>query len=311
MGDGGSSRGFALMTDQDVQLSQREAAQGQEESNLHAELVRIMAGTLEYEKRVKHVKAALAEAEAQGASDGHVADRVRSMSVPSLDAETPFAPARELRQQALAAREQATAEVRKRITTFRAQIQMLSQTLGSDEKAVQRLAQQAKQAQQEKAKPVADEAALSATLISQAPPPGLRQRAQTQPPMPAAVVHATVPSAKPVPKRQSPRVRMQAQVDFESDDNFFNGFSANISDGGLFIATVNVLPLGTQVDVGFSLPTGERIECKGVVRWVREIDDKQPEIFPGMGVQFLDLEDRSAQAIERFIQQREPMFYVE
>ncbi len=74
---------------------------------------------------------------------------------------------------------------------------------------------------------------------------------------------------------------------------------------------MNVLPLGTSVDIGFTLPTGERIECKGVVRWVREIDDRQPDVFPGMGVQFVDLEKPSAQAIENFIQQREPMFYVE
>lgn len=305
MGDGGSSRGFALMTDQDVELSRREAEQAQEEANLHAELTRIMAATLDYERRVKHLKNAVAEAELNGASDGHLSERARTLSVPTLDAEGAFSPAREQRVQALASRHHAIAEVRQRITAFRAQIAQLGQTLTTDEKLVQRVVTQAKQAaaaaQAQAAQ--ANEEALGATMISAAPPPGLRQRAATQPPPP--------PAKAPAPKRQSPRVRMQAQVDFESDDNFFNGFSANISDGGVFVATVNVLPLGTSVDIGFTLPTGERIECKGVVRWVREIDDKQPDVFPGMGVQFVDLEDRSAQAIETFIQQREPMFYVE
>lgn len=304
MGDGGSSRGFALMTDQDVELSRREAEQAQEEANLHAELTRIMAATLDYERRVKHLKNAVAEAELNGASDGHLSERARTLSVPTLDAEGAFSPAREQRVQALAARHQAIAEVRQRITAFRAQIAQLGQTLTTDEKLVQRVVTQAKQAAAAQAQAaLASEEALGATMISAAPPPGLRQRAATQPPAPTAKA--------PAPKRQSPRVRMQAQVDFESDDNFFNGFSANISDGGVFVATVNVLPLGTSVDIGFTLPTGERIECKGVVRWVREIDDKQPDVFPGMGVQFVDLEDRSAQAIENFIQQREPMFYVE
>jgi len=167
--------------------------------------------------------------------------------------------------------------------------------------------QQAKQAAAARAQAaVASEESLGATLISAATVPGLRHRATTQPPAPAPAK-----AAVPAPKRQSPRVRMQAQVDLESEDNFFNGFSANISDGGVFVATVNVLPLGTNVDVGFTLPTGERIECKGVVRWVREIDDRQPDVFPGIGVQFVDLEERGAKAIESFIQQREPMFYVE
>lgn len=309
MGDGGSSRGFALMTDHDVELSRREVEQAQEEANLHAELTRIMAATLDYERRVKHLKNAVADAEMNGAMDGHLSERARTLAVPTLDAEGAFSPARELRVQALATRHQAVAEVRQRITAFRAQIATLGQTLTTDEKLVQRVVQQAKQAaaaQVQAAAASANEESLGATMISAAPVPGLKLRTSTQAP-----VAAPAKAAPPAPKRQSPRVRMQAQVDFESEDNFFNGFSANISDGGVFVATVNVLPLGTSVDIGFTLPTGERIECKGVVRWVREIDDKQPDVFPGMGVQFVDLEDRSAQAIESFIQQREPMFYVE
>ncbi|MER2566190.1 MAG: TIGR02266 family protein [Myxococcaceae bacterium] len=295
------------MTDQDVELSRKEAEQAQEESNLHAELTRIMAATTDYERRVKQLKGAMADAEKQGVADKPLADRVRNLAVPTLDAESAFTPARQQRAAALQARHAASHEVRERIKEFRAAIGALSQTIVADEKSLQRLLAQAKQAAAQAPKPPPDE--LGATLVSAAPPPALRQRAQTQPPSPAATAIGRM--TPPAPKRQSPRVRMQAQVDFESDDNFFNGFSSNISDGGLFIATVNVLPLGTNVDVGFTLPTGERIECKGVVRWVREIDDRNPDSHPGMGVQFVDLEERSATAIEQFIQQREPMFYVE
>ncbi len=320
MGDGGSTRGFALITDQDVELAHREAEQAQEESNLHAELTRILAATTDYERRVKQLKNAWTDAEKLGAADAHLSQRVRSLAVPQLDAETPAQPARELRVQALQARQQATHEVRARISTFRAQVQQLGQVIGADEKTVQRLAAQAKQvaAQAEARSKVPTSPGddpFGATMVAKAPP-GLRRSSGTLPPTPIGAIPVAKPAAPPspgqtIPKRQSPRVRMQAQVDFESDDNFFNGFSANISDGGVFVATVNLLPLGTNVDVGFTLPTGERIECKSVVRWVREVDDKQPEIFPGMGLQFVDLDPRSAKAIESFIQQREPMFYVE
>lgn len=317
MGDGGSSRGFALITDHDVELARREQEQSQEESNLHAELTRILAASTDYERRVKQLKTAVADAERQGASDPHLSQRVRSLALPQLDAETPFHPARELRVQALTARQQATSEVRHRIAAFRAQVQQLGQTLGAEEKGLQRVVAQAKQLQAAQQAARAAEPAddpFASTMVAKGPPPGLR-RASSGTLAPGAVPVARItpppPPGQTVPKRQSPRVRMQAQVDFESDDNFFNGFSANISDGGVFVATVNLLALGTNVDIGFSLPTGERIECKGVVRWVREIDDKQPEIFPGMGIQFVDLDPRGAKAIETFIQQREPMFYVE
>lgn len=308
MGDGGSSRGLALMTDQDVELSRREAEAVQEESNLHAELTRLMAASTDYERRIKQLKGAVADAEVQGAHDGHLSARVKSLSMPALDPEAAFEPARELRRKALEARLHATKDVRERITRFRAEVQQLSQQLTSDEKLVQRLVAQAKQAAAAPPPPSDDDSGSGATMISAAPPPGLKPRAKTLPPTPAPQVLGVM---TPAPKRQSPRVRMQAQVDFESDDNFFNGFSANISDGGVFVATVNLLPLGTNVDLGFSLPTGERIECKGVVRWVREVDDKQPDVMPGMGLQFVDLDSSAAEAIETFIQQREPMFYVE
>jgi uncharacterized protein (TIGR02266 family) len=308
MGDGGSSRGFALMTDQDVELSRREAEAVQEESNLHAELTRLMAASTDYERRIKQLKGAVSDADKQGAHDGHLSARVKSLSMPALDPEAAFEPARELRRKALEARLHATKDVRERITRFRAEVQQLSQQLTSDEKLVQRLVAQAKQAAAAPPPPSDDDSGTGATMIAAAPPPGLRAKAKTLPPTTAPQVLGVM---KPAPKRQSPRVRMQAQVDFESDDNFFNGFSANISDGGVFVATVNLLPLGTNIDLGFSLPTGERIECKGVVRWVREVDDKQPEVMPGMGLQFVDLEPRAAKAIETFIEQREPMFYAE
>ena len=125
-------------------------------------------------------------------------------------------------------------------------------------------------------------------------------------PTPARV--SAVPQAAP-PRRQSPRVRMQAAIDLSSDDNFFNGFSSNISDGGLFVATVNLLPLGTDVDLAFTLPSGERIEAKGTVQWVREVNDKLPDAFPGMGVAFKDLSAQAQDAINGFVAQREPLFY--
>src|SRR5205823_5272349 len=99
-------------------------------------------------------------------------------------------------------------------------------------------------------------------------------------------------SARPKPGpegRQAVRVPMQAQIDFGSDSNFYSGFSTNISDGGVFIATVYVLPLGTEVDLSFTLPNGDSVHTRGVVRWVREVNDRLPDAFPGIGVQFQDL----------------------
>jgi hypothetical protein len=190
------------MNDQDVELSRREAELTQEEATLHAELTRAMAATTDVERRLKQLKTSVAEAEVAGVKDSHVLERVQRHAVPALDADGALAGARSARAQALSSRAQANAEVRSRIMAFRASLQQLQQTLGVDEKALQRVLQQARQAVPEPPR----EEGTAATLISGAPPPGLKARAQ--PPAP--------PAAATVPKRQSPRVRMQAQVDFES-----------------------------------------------------------------------------------------------
>jgi len=113
----------------------------------------------------------------------------------------------------------------------------------------------------------------------------------------------------PLHRRASKRVPVRAAVDFSSDDNFFTGFSANLSEGGVFVATCGLLPVGTEVDLSFTLPTGAQVRTLGVVRWVRENDDKAPEVFPGIGVQFSQLDAQAAAEIHRFIAERDPMFY--
>ena len=127
------------------------------------------------------------------------------------------------------------------------------------------------------------------------------------PPQPRAVRVATG-----VNQRTHARARLKVQVDFESDHNFFTGFSADISEGGLFVATFNVQPLGSQVEVAFALPTGEHIMARGSVKWVRDSREMAgSETPPGMGIQFERLPDEAREAVHRFITQRDPIFYDE
>ncbi len=150
-------------------------------------------------------------------------------------------------------------------------------------------------------------------------------RASARAPAPAvsAAQPATAPHARPSPQplgrlsapiaaapgRSSTRVPLQTQVDLSSDSNVFTGFSTNLSEGGLFVATVNLLPVGTQVDLTFTLPGNAKVSVRGEVRWTRELDDRTPEVFPGVGVRFVDLSPQAANALHRFIASREPLFY--
>jgi uncharacterized protein (TIGR02266 family) len=102
---------------------------------------------------------------------------------------------------------------------------------------------------------------------------------------------------------------MQTEVDLSSDSNFYAGFSTDLSDGGIFVATCQYLPTGTEVDLAFTLPGAQRIQAKGVVRWSREFNDATPEVFPGLGVELMEMSPQSRHAIHAFTSQREPLFW--
>jgi len=98
-------------------------------------------------------------------------------------------------------------------------------------------------------------------------------------------------------------------VSIASDHNFYVGFSGDISEGGLFIATRTVRELGAVVLLGFTLPDEDApIEALGIVRWVRSpgggIDGP-----PGMGIRFVELSIEATEAITRFVHSREPLFW--
>jgi uncharacterized protein (TIGR02266 family) len=119
----------------------------------------------------------------------------------------------------------------------------------------------------------------------------------------------TAARAEPLGQRECGRVPLRTAVDLASDSNLFTGFGTNVSEGGLFVATINVLPVGTPVDLTFTLPGKSRLTVHGEVRWIREVNDRTPDVFPGVGVRFVNLAPATAEVLKRFVAEREPLFY--
>jgi uncharacterized protein (TIGR02266 family) len=108
-------------------------------------------------------------------------------------------------------------------------------------------------------------------------------------------------------RRESTRVKYITQVHLGSDSNFYTGFSNNISEGGIFVATHLLRARGTVIDIEFSLPDGgPPIRVETEVRW---ICDAFASERPGMGLQFRALSPDERGRIEAFINQRETLFY--
>jgi len=111
-------------------------------------------------------------------------------------------------------------------------------------------------------------------------------------------------------RRRHQRLAANLRVDLKSEHNFYTGLTRNISEGGLFIATSAVEPLGTEIDLTFTLsPDPEPIEVKGRVRWIRDVNAFS-ELPLGMGIEFVDLGKDVHERVQAFItRQRDSLFY--
>ena len=111
--------------------------------------------------------------------------------------------------------------------------------------------------------------------------------------------------------RQHQRHNVELEVTMESETNFYMGLTENLSEGGLFIATHVLKPLGTQIEVSFKLPDApESIKVTGTVRWLREYSPTS-DTSPGMGVRFEQIDQHQVEHIRNFLAARDPLFHDE
>ena len=276
-------------------LSRLEAEMGDAEARLERDLVTARCSAEDAAVRLAQLQAG-AELAAQGGPDAElssVLSTVRPLTPHRFDEVQARARLHEARLTALQHRRLANTSVRASLDAFVASTAELAQRVTRDLGRVAAI-----RARREEADRLVhfalstEESVLEAALLAALPAEPTKEEVARK-------------------RRELPRVAIRAEVDLSSDSNFYGGFSTNISEGGLFIATVMHPPRGAMVDVRLSLPDGGVIHARGVVRWTREVNDVTPDVMPGAGVQFIDLSAETARAISEFVSKREPLFYVE
>lgn len=102
-------------------------------------------------------------------------------------------------------------------------------------------------------------------------------------------------------------VRRQAEIDiaFDRDTQLYTGLSQDISEGGVFIATYQVQPIGTPIRLSFELPDGTKISARGEVRWLRETSNASR---PGIGVAFTEMTSEALAALGHFCRRFAPLY---
>jgi len=101
-------------------------------------------------------------------------------------------------------------------------------------------------------------------------------------------------------RRRAPRVLLNLEVDYASEDNFLFAYITDISATGIFVRTTTPEDPGTQLNLKFGT-----LEVEGQVIWVNPYRPGTPDnLHPGMGIRFEalddDVRDRLLELIRRF-----------
>jgi uncharacterized protein (TIGR02266 family) len=72
------------------------------------------------------------------------------------------------------------------------------------------------------------------------------------------------------------------------------GLTTDISEGGIFVATLRRCAVGQPVELELALPTGS-LRVAGTVRWVRDT----VHICPGLGIAFRELSNETREALRK------------
>jgi uncharacterized protein (TIGR02266 family) len=142
---------------------------------------------------------------------------------------------------------------------------------------------------------------LSRMVVSTRPPAEM----ETDVERPSDIEPGERPSS--IERRRRARLGCEFEVEFLGDSHLIAGLTQDISEGGVFVATYQALPLGTVVSLGLELPSG-RVVVQGAVRWRRDgVEDS--ELRPGLGIQFIDLHPQTVAVLTEFCRAHPAHYY--
>jgi uncharacterized protein (TIGR02266 family) len=109
-----------------------------------------------------------------------------------------------------------------------------------------------------------------------------------------------------IEKRRSLRVPLFVlEIKWKKYNEVFIGRMQNISIGGLFMSTERPLHAGERFPIEFVLPDNKtKVSCTGEVTWTR-LYASEGAGSEGIGIRFLDLDDRKMKAIGQWIKKQE------
>lgn len=114
-------------------------------------------------------------------------------------------------------------------------------------------------------------------------------------------------------KRRDTRIGAEFSVSFEvaaeGPHKFFTGITQDISKGGIFLSTLQTLPIGTKMRIEFAVE-GRNIAAQAEVRWTREPEASDSVgVTAGMGLRFIEIAEDDRAYIDAYVKEKETIYY--
>src|SRR5262245_18884593 len=106
-------------------------------------------------------------------------------------------------------------------------------------------------------------------------------------------------------RRQAQRFQVDLELTLQSESTIWMGHAENVSDGGVFIVSRELKPIGTEVEMTIKLPgVNMPVWALGTVVWIRETSGKAG-VPLGLGFQFRLIADAALRKIRDFIREKQ------
>jgi hypothetical protein len=108
-------------------------------------------------------------------------------------------------------------------------------------------------------------------------------------------------------KRRHPRAQVDllVQMRFGSVQEFLNATAEDLSVGGMFLRSAHFGDGGQLRETGqllvMQFDAGDRRMVEGLCKVVRVVTPDEPGLVPGVGVEFVELDDKSRRLIEAIV----------
>ena len=106
-------------------------------------------------------------------------------------------------------------------------------------------------------------------------------------------------------KRKYDRIPITLEVNYNTDMDFLNSYTRNISAGGMFIRTIYPLPEGTELNIKFAIPEIKAdFSLIAKVVWAAKPQIGSAAEESGMGISFVNISKEKSKILQNYLESK-------